>query len=74
MITFAYDVTKKKVGCALIQAAFGATIDNFNLQKFDEKNWLLAPTDDLKMYSVKDQEELDKVIKITKDANKKPKI
>jgi len=66
-MTLMYDMTTKKVGCALIQAACGATIDNLNLQMMDCNNWFLAPTKDMKMYSVKSQEELNKVIEITKN-------
>jgi hypothetical protein len=62
MITFCYDKTKGKVGCVLLQAAYGCNIDGFNLQKFGIENWLLAPTNDLKVYCVQDQPELDKVI------------
>lgn len=69
-MTFMYDMTTKKVGCALIQASCGSTIDNFILQMMDCENWFLAPTENMKMFSVKSQEELDKVIQITKAANK----
>lgn len=61
-------MTQKRFGCVLLQAAYGSTIDNFELQK-TLNSWLLAPTADLKLYNVKDQEELDRVIKLTQEAN-----
>lgn len=70
MITFCYDMKQKRFGCVLLQAAYGATIDNFELQKTLD-SWLLGPTDDLKLYNVKDQEELDRVIKLTQETNAK---
>lgn len=66
-ITIAYDMIKKKPGCALLQAIYGGTIDNFSLQQFETDNWLLAPTTDLKLYTLKDQNELHMAIKITKN-------
>lgn len=72
-MTFMYDMQKKQIGCALIQATFECTIDNFHLQMAGTENWFLAPTDGMKKYSVKSQEELDRVIEITKAANLKKK-
>lgn len=64
-----YDMTKKQIGCALLQAGYGGTIDNFSLLKFN--NWLVAPTDNLKLYTIHSQEELTKVIEITNKAHPK---
>lgn len=70
-ITIAYDMTLKKPGCAIIQGVFGGTINNFQLQKFDVENWLLSPTDDIKLYTLYSEEELNKAIEITKKHNGK---
>ena len=72
-MTFMYDMQKKQIGCALIQATFGCTIDNFNLQKTGVENWFLAPTEGMKKYNVKSQEEFDKVVEITKANVRKKK-
>lgn len=49
-MTIAYDAVLRRPGCALIQAAFGATID-VSLY-FDSKVWLLSPTPDMRLYEV----------------------
>jgi hypothetical protein len=64
-ITIAYDFVLKRPGCALLQAAFGATLPAFDLHRMD--NWLLHPTDDLKMYAIT-REQLDQLVQITNDA------
>ena len=69
-VTIAYDMKLKRPGCALLQASYGASIGNFELSKFDVKNWILAPTDDMKLYTLKTEEELERAIIITKDENK----
>lgn len=69
MIIFAFDIKKRKVGCALLQAAFGGNINNFDLQRFGLNNWTTTPTPDLKLYTVANQEELDKIINICVNVN-----
>jgi len=61
-ITVAYDVELLRVGCALIQAATGATIGNADLMRFDD--WLTAPTPGLRLYETTEQE-LESLIAIT---------
>jgi hypothetical protein len=65
----AYDMAKKQIGCVLLQVGFGGTIDNFSLAKFN--NWLVAPTDNLKLYTIHNQEELTKAIELTNKAHPK---
>lgn len=69
-IIIAYDKKQMKPGCALLQPIYGGTIDSFNLQMFGVDNWILAPTDDMKPYTLNNQEELDKVIELTKQNSK----
>jgi len=68
-ITFVYDLELKQVGCALLQRAYGANIDNFQLAKFN--NWLTHPTNSLKMFKVDTPEQLEKVIEFNNKHNKK---
>lgn len=59
-----------KVGCAIMQAMGGANIDGFSLQKFGVENWFMTPTKTMRLYRAKDQQELEDIIKLTKDINK----
>lgn len=68
-MTIVYDMTIHKIGCALLQPAYGCTIDNFTLQDFGIENWQLSPTPNMKKYLLKDQEQLDQAIKLTKQHN-----
>lgn len=70
-MSIVYDMKLKKPGCALLQAAYGASIGSFELQKFDADNWLLAPTPDTKLYSLGTKEELEMAIKVTLETNTK---
>lgn len=62
MTLIAYDLTLRRPGCVLLQAALGATVSGFDLARMS--GWLLAPTDDLKLYSV-DDEQLEQLILTT---------
>lgn len=62
VLTIAYDFTLKRPGCALLQAAFGATLSNFDLGRMDD--WLLHPTDDLKVYAIT-RDQLEQLVQIT---------
>lgn len=68
----AYDVMQKKVGCALIQALMGGfTETGHNVSEFfDNSTWILAPTKDMRVYSVESKEMLEDIIKKTHKANK----
>ncbi len=45
-----FDIRQMKPGCALLQAALGGTEGIANV--FPAEAWLIAPTDDLKVYEV----------------------
>ena len=66
----AYDVTLKRPGCALLQAAMGASVPSDKLMEMSDQ-WLLAPTPDLKLYPCT-EEELEAIIQITLAAAKNP--
>lgn len=68
MITFAYYIEQKRVGCAIVQRCLGANIDNFELSKFN--NWVTHPTPGMKLFQVKDKEELAKAIEFNNKHNK----
>lgn len=69
-ITIAYDMKLKRPGCAILQSAYGASIGHFELSKFDVDNWILAPTENMKLFTLKTEEELERAILITKEENK----
>jgi len=49
-IRFAYDTHLKRPGCVLLQAALGGDIAAVN--RFPVDSWLLAPTDNLRVYDI----------------------
>lgn len=59
----AYDPVLKRPGCAIIQAAFGCSGNLASL--FDTEDWLLAPTENLGVFEVTD-EQLGKLPEITR--------
>ena len=62
-IFLAYDQKKMKVGCVLIQAGMGGNSEV--AQEFRTDLWELAPSDDMKVYHIKNREELDRIITMT---------
>jgi len=62
-ITIAYDMKKKRAGCALLQATYGGTIDSYRLGEFND--WLTHPTDDIQLYTLKTAEEFNKAVTLT---------
>jgi hypothetical protein len=62
----AYDCTLKQPGCVLLQAAMGA--DVALAHRFNPDHWLLAPTPDLKVYEVTDQQ-MEQLLVITEAAH-----
>lgn len=46
----AYDIKLLRPGCALLQAAMGG--DPLIAYEFDTEHWLLAPTEDIRVYEV----------------------
>lgn len=51
----AYDAVLKKPGCVLIQAVMGGDIPDF-AALFPSESWLLAPTPDMKLYTVTEKQ------------------
>lgn len=49
-------------GCVLLQATFGC--EGRMADHFDTKHWLLAPTDNLKVYDVT-EDQLKQLVKMT---------
>lgn len=71
LCSIAYDTVLKRPGCVLLQAVTGATITNSALaQHFDVRDWLLAPTPDLKVYQVADEDQLQQLARITRNRRK----
>jgi hypothetical protein len=66
-MNIAYDPVRKRPGCILIQAAMGGTVPDFS-QRFPTESWLLAPTKDMKLLPVT-QEQLEFLVKL---AQRKP--
>lgn len=54
MPVLVYDIVLKRPGCALLQAALGGSGGVAN--QFPTEHWLLAPTPDLKAYSLSNEE------------------
>lgn len=47
-----YDVTLRRPGCVLLQAAMGGTVPNETFEMlFPAETWLTAPTKDMKAYT-----------------------
>lgn len=60
----AYDIKKMRPGCAIVQAHFGC--DPHISHEFDTKYWLLAPTEDMKVYPVT-EDQLRQLVAMTKE-------
>lgn len=58
----AFDIKEMKIGCVLLQATFGC--DPKLADRFDTKHWLLAPTPDLKVYEINEDQlkQLEKML------------
>lgn len=50
----AFDIALKRPGCPILQAVYGN--DPSIAHAFPPESWLLAPTPDLKVYSLQEQE------------------
>ena len=48
-----YDPVLKRPGCVLLQAAMGATV---RATKFPSESWLLAPTPNMAVYKISNEE------------------
>ena len=58
MIRIAFDLAQMRPGCVLLQATFGCP--SSVAHRFPVESWLLAPTADLKVYEVT-EEQLDRL-------------
>jgi len=63
----AYDIKLMRPACVLVAAGMGA--DSHLCHSFDADDWLLAPTDDMAVYNVTD-DQLQQLIQKTKAAHK----
>lgn len=54
----AYDCERRKVGCVLLQVAFGGTVPTALFYDYfsNSDSWLLAPTPDLKCYPITEEQ------------------
>lgn len=67
----AFDVVLRRPGCPLVQAGMGG--DPYPISKlFDAETWLVAPTENMKLYSIKivELEKLAKAINIEQRAKR----
>ena len=70
-ITIAYNMAEKKIGCVLLQTLLGSTFPPGNVSAlFDADEWELSPSK-CKLYTIKNQQEFDLMVKITHENNKK---
>lgn len=67
--TIAFDFKLMRPGCILLQSALGATIENDQLGRFD--NWLTHPTDDMRLATLRSQDELDAALAFVQTKEKK---
>jgi hypothetical protein len=68
----AYDVVLHRPGCALLQAALGCGGEGNLSNRFPSELWLLAPTPNLRVYLISD-EDLEKLVQISIRKNKNEK-
>lgn len=63
MIYIAYDLTLKRPGCALVQAAVGC--DSKIANRFHSRTWLTEPTKDMAVYPLDNEDQLAKLVTVT---------
>lgn len=52
-MSIVFSVEKRRPGCVLLQAVMGGTVSSMQFQMlFPNETWLLSPTNDMKAYSV----------------------
>lgn len=69
--TIAFDCTLMRPGCVLLQASLGCPY--LIAQAFDQSSWLLAPTDDLKVYPLANEDQLRELVRrVEKHRVRKP--
>ena len=59
-----YDQVLMRPACVLLQAVFGGT-GHLASAFFNSDDWLLDPTPNMKPYTVKSREEMDKIVALT---------
>jgi hypothetical protein len=64
-VKIVYDPKLMKVGCVLLQATHGC--DPALAHRFGTEDWILAPTDDMGVFPVT-EDQLDQLVEMTKDA------
>ncbi len=67
-ITFAYDIVNHQMADILIQRAHGANISAWQLLKFVE--YSNGSITKMRLYSVKDEKELDQLLEVCKKSQK----
>ncbi len=69
-LRIAYNMAEKKVGCVLLQGMCGGDLSGGEVSRyFGSDTWELSPTK-LKVFTINNQEEFDKVVEITNNAHK----
>ena len=68
-ITIAYNMEEQKIGCVLLQPVMGTIPSGQIAQNFGTGTWELNPSK-VKLYTVKNEEEWEKIIQITNSAHK----
>jgi len=66
-VKIVYDIEAMKPGCVLLQAVHNCDPDLAH--HFDTKHWLLAPTDNLKVYECTD-DQLKQLVAMTEERHK----
>lgn len=70
-LTISYNMEDKKVGCVLLQGITGGELSGGDISRhFHSNAWELSPKK-LKLFTINNQEEFDKVVEITNKAHKK---
>jgi hypothetical protein len=67
-VKIAFDVKLMRPGCVIIQAAFGG--DRLLAQRFDPSTWLLAPSENLRLYEIT-PEQLDVLVERVNDKSRR---
>lgn len=60
-----YDIELMRPACVLLQVTFGA--DSAVAHLFDTNDWLVAPTDNMRRYKLNSDDDLMKLVRLTKE-------
>ena len=69
----AYDLTQRRPGCVMVQAGLGGNSQLVD-RHFPAETWLLAPTNDMKLYPIEDEARLKQVIEVTMLAHQRRRM